>query len=503
MKTEQANGHKPPAREHSRTSIVLKLNFGFFFEVLGIFLALDLLLGVAFASVLMNSAERSAKTAADLVASRGIPNSDEQKWMLFSGVAVDDSGPKGEPIPPLAQRFLTDKSLPGKRYILLPGGEEPLFEKLDGLSYRVAVSQNGSRYTVSVNLGDSLRSGKPVFWTLLIAELVLLFWGLSSRARKIRRTLRPIAELAETARTLNASGSFTPEEMEALAGKINGINASRLDTRVAVSSTQVELKNLAAAINGMLDRINESYRAQVRFVSDASHELRTPIAVIQGYASLLDRWGKNDPKALEESVEAIKSEADNMKLLVEQLLFLARGANNTMILQMERFDASELARQVLRETKMIDVGHEYEGRIQPVWIEADEALIKQAMRILVDNAIKYTPAGGRISLSTAETDGLARIIVQDDGIGIPPEAVPQIFDRFFRTDESRARATGGAGLGLSIAKWISERHGGHMEVLSREKIGTRISLVLPAAEPPTDAGGKVPEETKKPETETR
>ena len=142
---------------------------------------------------------------------------------------------------------------------------------------------------------------------------------------------------------------------------------------------------------------------------------------------------------------------------------------------------SVLAVEVLRETQMIDGEHEYDSRVAPVFINADKSLIKQATRILIDNAMKYTPPGKRITISVSGADGYTRLTVQDEGIGIAPDAVPQIFDRFFRADESRARATGGTGLGLSIAKWITERHGGHMEVLSRQDIGTRISIVLPTA----------------------
>jgi len=297
----------------------------------------------------------------------------------------------------------------------------------------------------------------------------------------IRKTLRPIQELAETAQNLSTEGVFAPEQLKVLAGKLDNINATRLDTRISVGETQSELKSLASAINGMLDRINESYRSQVRFVSDASHELRTPISVIQGYANLLDRWGKKDEKTLQESIDAIKDETANMKGLVEQLLFLARGDNNTMALQVERFELSAFADEVLRETQMIDGGHEYKSCVTSVFINADKSLVKQATRILIDNAIKYTPPGKRITISVSSAAGYARLTVQDEGIGIAPEAVPRIFDRFFRADESRAKATGGAGLGLSIAKWITERHGGHIEVLSRLEIGTRITIVLPTA----------------------
>jgi len=231
-----------------------------------------------------------------------------------------------------------------------------------------------------------------------------------------------------------------------------------------------------------LDRINETYRSQIRFVSDASHELRTPIAVIEGYANLLDRWGKRDEKTLEEGITAIKDEASNMKDLVEQLLFLARGDNNTMNLQFEHFDLAQLGDEVLRESQMIDGGHDYDSSTESIYVYADKGLIKQALRILVDNAIKYTNAGGKITLSISGKDGKAVLAVSDEGIGIAPEAVSQIFDRFYRADQSRARATGGSGLGLSIAKWIAERHGGHMEVLSRQGIGTKVSIAIPSSE---------------------
>jgi len=232
----------------------------------------------------------------------------------------------------------------------------------------------------------------------------------------------------------------------------------------------------------MLDRINESYKAQARFVSDASHELRSPIAAIQGYANLLDRWGKHDEQALQESIDAIKEEAANMKELVEQLLFLAKGDSHAMPLHEELINLSDVAEAVVKETQMIDDRHVLESRLTPVHAKADPGLIKQALRILVDNAIKYTPSGGRIVVSVKRSADMAWLTVQDDGIGIPPEAVPRIFDRFYRADDSRARATGGTGLGLSIAKWIVERHGGRIEVLSRQDIGTRISIVIPAAE---------------------
>jgi signal transduction histidine kinase len=170
-----------------------------------------------------------------------------------------------------------------------------------------------------------------------------------------------------------------------------------------------------------------------------------------------------------------------MKGLVEQLLFLARGDSNRIRLVEESIDLSALIEEVAEETRMLDSGHEISTSIAYVAVIADKALIKQALRILVDNAIKYTDQGGEIKISVNRDGDLARISVADSGIGISPEILPYAFDRFVRADESRTRATGGAGLGLSIAQWIAARHSGRMEVLSREGIGTRITLILPSA----------------------
>ena len=172
-----------------------------------------------------------------------------------------------------------------------------------------------------------------------------------------------------------------------------------------------------------------------------------------------------------------------MKALVEQLLFLARGDNDCMKVEPEVLDLTALAGQVLKEAAMIDEKHPYSARWDgPVYVNADLGLVKQALRILTDNAAKYS--AGPITLAVEWQGAQARVSVTDEGQGIPPEALPHIFDRFYRTDESRARQTGGAGLGLAIARWIAQRHGGWLEAVSRQGVGTRITLALPAVDPP-------------------
>lgn len=429
-------------------------------------------------------AEQSIGTTAEKITQTGVPPDTTLDWLDLSGIRISPQTvePEGFHIPSDLQHYFPSLTATATRSLELPDGEGlKLWQRILQVTYTVSVDIDDKAYLLSYHPQKTLQVLLLMFGLVILIELITLLSNIPANGKLIRQTLQPIEQLAETARTLSHEGTFSPEELRDLAGKLDDINATRLDTRISVNETQSELKSLASAINGMLNRINESYRSQARFVSDASHELRTPISVIQGYANLLDRWGKKDEKTLQESIDAIKNETANMKSLVEQLLFLARGDNNTMALQMERFELSTLADQVLRETQMIDVGHEYASSFTPVYTHADKGLIKQATRILMDNAMKYTPAGKQITLLVSKEGSFARLTVQDEGIGIAPEAVPLIFDRFFRTDESRTRATGGSGLGLSIAKWITERHGGHLEVLSRVEIGTRISIILPLA----------------------
>lgn len=474
---------REPRSGRSRFSIVYKLSLKLFLRLLSIFISLDIAVLLIATGAMIIYSEKRAATAAEKVMSTGLPTEAEGQWLSVSGLEIKavDKVYSGHDFLEVFMRYLPEITAYGtRRFSHIEPDSTPAINRLDGLVYIVGLDHYGTPYEITIMLGAFVHYFRLAFSVLLALELLTLISRAFKDTRLVRRTLKPISELTEAAQTLNKAGaSLDIRNMEALAGKLEGINASKLDTRIQINETQDELKSLAKAINSMLDRINESYRAQVRFVSDASHELRTPISVIQGYANLLDRWGKRDEKTLQESINAIKEETANMKELVEQLLFLARGDNNTIALQIEEIRLKDLVGEVVSETQMIDSAHEYEAKLTDASIFVDKGLIKQALRILVDNSIKYTEPGGHIVISAGFDGDFARLAVQDDGIGIEPEAVPNIFDRFYRTDESRARATGGAGLGLSIAKWIAARHGGHMEVLSREGIGTRISILLP------------------------
>ena len=313
---------------------------------------------------------------------------------------------------------------------------------------------------------------------LRIEGLLVVLWVLFDTL-KVRSKLMPLQEFADAALSLSELDGEAEQRYQKLENAIDMLSPAEDDQKL--STGDAELEGLETAVNKLMARMRESYRQQARFVSDASHELRTPIAVIKGYADLLDRWGKTDEKILEESIQAIKDESENMQHLVEQLLFLARGDSGRTPLNVSEFDLSDMMKEVWEESSMIDKDHDYKFESGgSVMVRGDISLIKQAARILIENASKYTPEGGEIVLKSLISDGHPAFSVQDSGIGISENDLQHIFERFYRADDSRSKQTGGSGLGLAIAKWIIERHGGRFKIISRKDIGTRITVILPA-----------------------
>lgn len=273
--------------------------------------------------------------------------------------------------------------------------------------------------------------------------------------------------------------------IDELISKANSISSQNLNVRLNVSDTSDELHEFALTFNRMMDRLEKAYEKQNQFVSDASHELRTPISVIQGYARMLERWGKDDKEILQEAISAINKEAANMQELVEKLLFIARNDRDTLLLVRERFSLSDMMEELVKETRMLNTGHAIKSEILPdIAMYGDPARIKQALRIFADNALKYTPADGTVTFGLHAENGYAVAVVEDTGIGIPEKDLPRIFDRFYRVDTARERHSGGHGLGLSIARIIILRHGGRIKIASREGEGTRFSIFLPMGDGP-------------------
>ncbi len=318
---------------------------------------------------------------------------------------------------------------------------------------------------------------------IVIAQLFSLLRGLFFGARTVREQLLPLNELAKKAEQLS-SIAFDESKFQRLEDAISNVNPGSGEEHLDIGDK--ELKGLELAVNNLIDRMRESYRQQSRFVSDASHELRTPISVIQGYVNMLDRWGKEDETVLAEGIEAIKHESEHMSSLVEQLLFLARSDSGRHQLVSEKVSLNELIEEVYEESVMIDPDHVYTFQEPATWdqgqvfILGDPTMLKQTMRILADNARKYTKKNDEIMFAVGVQGGESFFSVQDTGIGMIEQDISHIFERFYRSDEVRNGSIGGSGLGLSIAKWIVDKHRGHFEILSREGLGTRIIVWLPS-----------------------
>lgn len=275
------------------------------------------------------------------------------------------------------------------------------------------------------------------------------------------------------------------EPLRIMSATANRLTAHNLHSeRLSIEGTKNELKDLANVINSMLDRIETSYEIQKQFVSDASHELRTPIAVIQGYSNLLNRWGKTNPEVMEESIEAIQNEAKSMQDLVEKLLFLSRHDKKTLKLDKKKFNIKPLVEDMVKETRLVAENRIIENPIlEDVIVYGDKQSLKQAIRIFIENAVKYTKDGDTITITCQkEDDGDCIITIKDTGIGMTRTDIDHIFDRFYRSDNVKNHNISGHGLGLSLAKLIILAHTGKIKVRSQFTKGTSFIVTLPNRE---------------------
>ena len=274
-----------------------------------------------------------------------------------------------------------------------------------------------------------------------------------------RRILKPINNVIKTAKS---------------------ISTDDLSKRIEIPKEEDELQNLTLIINEMLDRLETSFENQKKFVSDASHELRTPLAIIKGYAEIIRKRGTTDIDIFVESIDSIISETDNMRNLIQKLLFLAKGEITKINTKFVDIDANEMVHQIHSDTVVSTKTHKFHLEMgEDYKIKGDETLLQQAIRALIENAAKYSEPNTNIYIKSFIKDGFGRISIRDEGVGISDEDAKRIFDRFYRVDLSRTKATGGTGLGLAIVKRIVEIHNGKIEVDSKMNEGTEISIVLP------------------------
>jgi two-component system OmpR family sensor kinase len=275
--------------------------------------------------------------------------------------------------------------------------------------------------------------------------------------------------------------------VSAVVGSAHEITEGQLSKRLPMVRSNDEIGRLITTINDLLTRLEvafarreEALVRQRRFVSDAGHELRTPLTSIDGYARMLKKWGLKEPTITRESVEAIQKESRRMRGLVEDLLTMARGDEGARIytgiydLGVVAGEAVEAARAAVHGREIV-VG--YTPPDTPVEATFDRDRIRQVATILLDNAVKYTPEGGKVAVAVKKQHGWVRLEVSDTGVGIPEEQLLLVFERFHRTESSRTES--GAGLGLAIARQIAEAHGANLEVTSEPDKGSTFILEIP------------------------
>lgn len=274
------------------------------------------------------------------------------------------------------------------------------------------------------------------------------------------------------------SSQYMMRPVRKITRRVREISEENMSARLDPVDSQDELMELTDQINSMLDSLQQAFERQENFVSDASHELKTPLAVIAGYANLLRRWGKSDPKILDEAVDAISRESENMKRIVDQLLWLAKLGDFT--LNSTQFNLYEAVSDVVDGYKMLKTKHDISlSGDMSVTLNTDKNLLTEAVRTLIDNAIKYTPQdGGVIRVGIKTADNSVSLSVSDNGIGIAEENKAKIFDRFFRCDKVRGRESGSCGLGLTICRSIVEMMGGAISVESALGRGSTFTIKL-------------------------
>jgi two-component system, OmpR family, heavy metal sensor histidine kinase CusS len=366
-----------------------------------------------------------------------------------------------------------DAALPPARPAAL--GTEPTFEDrtIHGEPVRILTARidaQGRRFGVQVAtvttdnaqaLAD-LRTRGLTFGPLLLIVASLGGYWISSRA------LKPVATITDTARA---------------------INTRSLNQRLDVPLARDELWDLSETLNMMLDRLEAAFQQVSRFTADASHELRTPVAMIRTSAEVVLRKARTAEEYRQSLVE-IRAEAERMSALVEDLLTLARADRDAEPLRLHPIDLVSLLQEMADSAAHLSRSRQlrFVARLpdHAVVVDGDPAGLRRLVLILTDNAVKYTPAPGDVEWSLTMPDGTAVFEITDTGIGIESSDLPHVFERFYRADKARSRDSGGAGLGLAIAKWIVDRHGGAIAVTSSGR-GCQLRVTIPTSAPQAES----------------
>lgn len=355
--------------------------------------------------------------------------------------------------------------------LLLTKSERQLYDAITQFEFEgnrylyTAVTYEVEGYTMLIHIIRGLqfndRLNMTLAYSLLLAGVVSLLLIIIVGRIAIRSALSPLNQIAKA---------------------VKEINNNQMHVRMPIMESNDELQTLTESLNNMFDKLQGVFESQTRFVSDASHELRIPLTIIKGYLDLYNTIGQDNPAIAQESITAIDEETKNMQLLVENLLLLSRIDKKGLRPNIEIFDLQPFIDRMLNDATMISNQHLFTlGHVDEGKLYGDEKLLLQVIRALVENSVKYTPSGGEIMLSATTDQHYINISVKDTGIGINQEDIPHLFERFYRCDSSRDKASGGTGLGLAIVESIIKLHDGKIQVYSEKNVGTEIVIRIPKA----------------------
>jgi two-component system, OmpR family, sensor kinase len=333
-----------------------------------------------------------------------------------------------------------------------------------GGRYRVRASIEGDHPNELLLIAAPLQSEDNTLHRLFLVEVLVTAIVLAALAALglwiVRLGLRPLREIEETAAA---------------------IHAGDLSHRVEVEHESTEVGRVGRAINEMLERIEASDRRLRRFVADASHELRTPLAAVRAYAELFERGAESRPDDLARSLRGISRESERMSAIVEDLLLLAR-LDEGRPLERERVQLDELVREAVETSHALDPERPVELAAEPTAVTGDGVRLRQVVDNLLSNVRSHTPPRAPVRVSVGREDGKAVVEVADSGPGLTEEELERVFERFYRADLSRSRASGGVGLGLSIVAAVARAHGGTVDARSEGGHGATFRIELPAAD---------------------
>jgi heavy metal sensor kinase len=323
-------------------------------------------------------------------------------------------------------------------------------------------TRDGDRYLIEVGAVEgSIESVlHGLILTLLLGLPVVVVVAIGGGYLLMQRALRPVDEITRTAKL---------------------ITSRNLSERLPVSNTGDEIERLSVSLNDMIVRLDESFQHVSRFSADASHELRTPLTILHGELEAIVQQPSLAPET-REAVGSALEETKRLARIVESLLAISRLDVGEVWMEREQLDFADLTvttaeqMRLLAEDKGITLRCDAPRRVE---IEGNRTRLKQVVVNLLDNAIKYTPENGAVEVRVSATNGNAVLEIEDTGVGIPTEALPHVFERFYRVDKARSRQMGGTGLGLSIVKSICAAHGGRVDVESAEGKGSRFRVELP------------------------